>query len=66
VGESRLSHALQKLANAIAAQVRNAKRKKKSPLAAIADWEKDLTYLKRAHYNEQFTFLWPSTEAYTA
>jgi hypothetical protein len=54
---------LQKLANTIASHARNPKRRKKPPLAAVADWEDDLLYLKRAHYDGRFAFQWPSTEA---
>lgn len=53
---------LKKLANTIAAQARNAKRRRRARMArAIASWEGDLAYLKRTYYDGTYDFPWPST-----
>jgi hypothetical protein len=53
---------LQKLAEAIAAFTRNAKRRGKTRLAdAISEWEADLEYLHTVYYLPRFGFGWPST-----
>jgi hypothetical protein len=51
---------LQKLAEAIAAFTRNAKRRRDSIMyAAISDWERDLEYLYLEYYIGKFRFAWP-------
>lgn len=53
---------LQKLAEAIAAFTRNAKRRGKVRLAdAISEWEADLGYLHVAYYLPKFGFGWPAS-----
>ncbi len=52
---------LQKMAETIAALVRNAKRRRDSRMAAaIRDWENDLEYLYYEFYVGKFYFAWPS------
>ena len=62
-GEPNSSARLQKLANTIAALTRNAKRKRRSPIAAIRDWENDLEFLKSNYYDGVYDFYWPTTDA---
>jgi hypothetical protein len=51
---------LHKLAEAIAAFTRNAKRRPDGDfLDAIADWESDLDYLFHKYYVSRFRFTWP-------
>lgn len=52
---------LQKMAESLAAFARNAKRKKNAPVAAIAKWESDLSFLHDEFYKGRFDFGWPST-----
>lgn len=52
---------LRKIAEALAAFARNAKRRKNPNLAeAIRQWEADLSFLRSAHYAGRFDFLWPA------
>lgn len=61
-GEARTATRLQKLAEAIAAFTRNAKRRNSNRLSdAIAEWEEDLDYLHRKYYLPRFAFGWPGT-----
>jgi hypothetical protein len=55
---------LKKIANAIAAFTRNAKRNDRKKYSfAIEDWEDDLEYLKEAYYDPgAFNFPWPAIE----
>lgn len=60
-GEPNSAGRLQKLAEAIAAFTRNAKRRGKVRLAdAISEWEADLDYLYSTYYMPRFGFGWPS------
>jgi len=60
-GDSNSVQRLQKMAESIAAFVRNAKRRRNSKMAAaIRDWENDLEYLYYEFYVEKFHFAWPS------
>jgi hypothetical protein len=53
---------LRKMAEAIAAFTRNAKRKRGSRMqAAIKDWERDLEFLYNEYYAGQFGFAWPDS-----
>ena len=61
-GEPQTAQRLRKLANTIAAFTRNAKhRNTRNFETAIAHWESDLAYLKRAYYDNRFDFQWPHT-----
>jgi hypothetical protein len=61
-GEPNTARRLQKLAESIAAFTRNAKRRNESSFSkAIQDWEADLAYLKKAYYDNCFSFTWPRT-----
>ncbi|WP_443479031.1 hypothetical protein ACLIMP_26115 (plasmid) [Novosphingobium aerophilum] len=52
---------LRKLADTLAALIRNAKRRQSIKLdAAIYDWERDLTYLKEEFYVGRYDFSWPT------
>lgn len=56
----RSAKRLLKLADTLAALVRNAKRRQNTKLhAAISHWEADLAYLKKAFYDGRFDFRWP-------
>lgn len=60
-GKPNSAARLQKLAEAIAAFTRNAKRRGKVRLAdAISEWEADLEYLYKTYYLPRFGFGWPS------
>lgn len=53
---------LKKLAEAIAAFTRNAKRRGKASLSdAISEWESDLDYIYSTYYVPRFRFGWPSS-----
>lgn len=53
---------LKKLADCLAAFVRNAKRHDRTAMStAIAQWEADLSYLKRTYYIGRYDFPWPDT-----
>ncbi len=55
---------LRKIAESLAAFVRNGKRNRAANLSrAILDWENDLAYLKRSYYVGKFDFPWPDTSA---
>lgn len=61
-GSPRSSQRLQKMANSIAAFVRNAKNKSYTNMHdAIIAWEGDLAWLKDKYYGDRFNFQWPST-----
>ena len=61
-GKPNSAGRLHKLAEAIAAFTRNAKRRGKVRLAdAISEWEADLEYLYTVYYLPRFGFGWPST-----
>ena len=61
-GKPNSAGRLHKLAEAIAAFTRNAKRRGKVRLAdAISEWEADLEYLYTVYYLSRFGFGWPST-----
>lgn len=52
---------LRKIAEALAAFARNAKRRRNPNLAeAIRQWEADLSSLRRTHYVNRFDFAWPT------
>ncbi|WP_343827311.1 hypothetical protein [Sphingopyxis soli] len=54
---------LRKVAETLAAFVRNAKRKRGGSMdSAIADWERDLDYLFHTYYVGKFAFAWPSLD----
>jgi hypothetical protein len=53
---------LKKLAECIAAFVRNAKRRRDADMrSAIEDWEDDLDFLFHRYYRGRFNFDWPET-----
>ena len=55
---------LRKIAESIAAFVRNAKRRDARRLSiAITEWEADLAYLKSRFYDGHYDFTWPDTNA---
>lgn len=61
-GEPRSAKRLQKLAETMAAFVRNAKRRDAARMEkSIREWETDLAYLKRRYYDNRFSFPWPPT-----
>jgi DNA primase catalytic subunit len=62
-GKPRTAARLRKLANAVAAFARNARRKRKKNMnQAIADWEADLDYLKKQFYDRRSRdWHWPET-----
>lgn len=63
-GASSSEARLSKMAEALAAFARNAKRRKGASMSeAIADWESDLAWLKRMYYRGSFSFRWPDTDS---
>lgn len=61
-GSPRSAKRLHKLANVIAANVKNNKRKNNpSYQKAIRDWESDLGHLKTTYYDGVYDFGWPNT-----
>lgn len=61
-GVPKSSERLKKLAEAIAAFVRNAKRKKNNMSVAIREWEQDLAWLKEKYYlQHKFIWVWPKS-----
>jgi hypothetical protein len=62
-GSQKTAQRLQKIAESLAAFVRNAKRKRDDRLDdAIADWEHDLRFLYEQFYVRHFQFAWPTTK----
>jgi hypothetical protein len=62
-GEPETAIRLQKMAEAIAAFTRNAKRRRDSRMHnSIRDWEKDLEFLYYEYYVTKFYFAWPTTD----
>jgi hypothetical protein len=63
-GKPSTAQRLHKLANALAAFARNARRQDRAEMAcAIRDWEEDLSFLHRRYYVNVFHFEWPDTAA---
>lgn len=61
-GSKKSSRRLRKMAESIAAFVRNAKRRRGARLKnAVIDWETDLEYLRVSYYVGRFDFPWPDT-----
>ena len=61
-GEPQTAQRLYKLANTLAALIRNAKRRDAVAMErAIDDWESDLLFLHERYYVELFHFGWPTT-----
>jgi len=60
--EPSTSIRLRKMADSIAAFVRNAKRRASPPRVAIDEWEADLQYLYTKHYLGCYNFFWPNTD----
>ncbi|WP_274883715.1 hypothetical protein [Vibrio harveyi] len=61
-GAPKSSERLKKLAEAIAAFVRNAKRKKNNMSVAIREWQQDLAWLKEKYYlQHKFVWVWPKS-----
>lgn len=62
-GKPRTAARLRKLANAVAAFARNARKKRKKNMGqAIAEWEADLAYLKKRFYaRRRRDWKWPET-----
>lgn len=59
-GSPKSSQRLKKIAESIAALTRNAKRRSRHNMRyAVADWEKDLAYLKETFYDRWGDFPWP-------
>lgn len=61
-GDARTALRLQKMADSIAAFVRQQKRKSSPAWQAIEDWESDLGYLCAVYYTGNFNFFWPTTD----
>jgi len=61
-GEPHSARRLQKMAESIAAFVRNGKRMAHPPKQAIHDWESDLSYLYTEYYVGTYWFPWPLTD----
>ena len=62
-GKPSTPQRLRKLANTLAALIRNAKRRDQmSWAAAINDWEHDLWFLYQNYYVDLFHFGWPSID----
>lgn len=62
-GDPETAGRLRKMAETIAALVRNAKRRSNaSMIGAIRDWEDDLDFLHEKYYIGKFNFAWPGTE----
>lgn len=62
-GEPGTPERLKKLANYIASNCRNMKKRQSPSEEAIHDWETDLAWLKRTFYRGHFAFQWPDTVA---
>ncbi len=61
-GKPNTGNRLSKMAESIAAFVRNAKRRDDRLLSiSIAEWEADLDYLKAQYYIGRYNFIWPLT-----
>jgi hypothetical protein len=60
-GEPGTPERLKKLANYIASNCRNMKKRQSPSEEAIHDWEVDLAWLKRSFYRGHFAFQWPDT-----
>ena len=61
-GDPKSAARLQKMAEALAAFTRNAKRKRSDSLwGAIRDWEGDLKFLYEQYFIGHFYFAWPDT-----
>lgn len=58
-GEPNTSKRLQKMANILASQVRNAKRRDANMSTAIDHWERDLEWLKKKFYVGKYQWPWP-------
>jgi len=63
-----ISSRLERMADLIAANVRNKKRQNQTTFElAINEWERDLSYLKRTYYDGRYDgvtgFQWPDTWA---
>ena len=54
---------LRKMADSIAAFVRNNKRKSQPSTQSIDDWEDDLQYLYTNYYVGRYNFFWPNTRS---
>jgi len=53
---------LRKMAESIAAFVRNSRRRNPTRLrTAVAEWESDLAFLKRSYYEGRYDFPWPTS-----
>lgn len=61
-GSPKSAQRLQKMAETIAAFIRNAKRRGSKMNTAIKDWEHDLDFLYCNYYVAHFHFEWPSTK----
>ncbi|MBI5945579.1 MAG: hypothetical protein HY864_14555 [Chloroflexi bacterium] len=63
-GDPKTAARLKKLAETLAALIRNAKRRANSNnlSEAISDWEADLKYLYSKYYIDWFDFVWPPNE----
>lgn len=61
-GTASSSARLQKMADSIATFARNAKKRRKPPEEAIAQWEEDLQWLKARFYKGRFRFTWPDSK----
>jgi hypothetical protein len=60
-GEPDSAQRLHKIANLLASNCRNQKKRRRPSLEAIADWESDLDWLKTTFYHGRFKFQWPDT-----
>lgn len=62
-GEPSTGQRLKKVAESIAAFVRNAKRRNPQRMSlAISEWESDLSYMKERYYRHSLNFIWPNAE----
>jgi hypothetical protein len=60
-GEPGSPERLRKMANDIAANCRNMKRRRNRSDQAIKEWESDLEWLEQTYYRGHFQFSWPRT-----
>lgn len=62
-GQAKSAGRLQKMAEALAAFTRNARRQRGNHMdSAIRDWESDLEFLYYEYYIGKFDFAWPTTK----
>ncbi len=60
-GQPQSAKRLKKIANLLASNCRNMKKRNANASEAIDDWEDDLRWLKETLYHGRFTFAWPDS-----